>query len=47
MLDLIKSEREKLEKHLENFTDEQLVTFNVIGEWSIKDIMAHITMDMA
>jgi hypothetical protein len=43
ILENINSERELLETILAKFTDEQLVTKGIIGEWSIKDILAHIT----
>lgn len=39
----INTEREKLENILAQFSDEQLVVGKVIGEWSVKDIISHIT----
>jgi len=43
ILEKIHAERKIFEKSLSVFTDEQLILGGVIGEWSIKDILAHIT----
>ncbi len=39
----IYTKREKLENILAQFSDEQMVAGGVIGEWSIKDTISHIT----
>jgi len=36
-------ERRRLEKNLSALTPEQMVEPGVVGEWSVKDIMAHLT----
>lgn len=36
-------ERRRLEKNLAALTPEQMVVPGVVGEWSVKDIMAHLT----
>lgn len=42
MLANIQTERRRLEKNLTSLTDEEMIEPGVIGEWSIKDILAHL-----
>ncbi len=42
ILNSIKTERRRLEKNLVNLSDEDIVEPSVIGEWSVKDILAHL-----
>lgn len=42
MLESIETERRRLEKNLANYTDQEMIEPGVIGEWSIKDILAHL-----
>lgn len=42
MLVSIETERRRLEKNLANFTEQEMIEPGVIGEWSIKDILAHL-----
>lgn len=43
LLGLIKVEHRRLEKDIDSLTPEQQVECHVIGDWSVKDIMAHLT----
>lgn len=38
----IKSKRKLLEKSLSNLTEQEMLLRGVVGEWSIKDILAHL-----
>jgi hypothetical protein len=38
----IKSERKLLEKSLSNLTEQEMLLEGVVGEWSFKDILAHL-----
>lgn len=38
----IQTERRRLEKNLANLTDQELIEPGVIGDWSVKDILAHL-----
>lgn len=42
ILTRIQTERRRLEKNLENLTNQEMVLPGVIGEWSVKDILAHL-----
>jgi hypothetical protein len=44
LLTLIQTEHEKLVKTLSRLSDDQLTLEGVEGEWSVKDLMAHITV---
>jgi len=44
LLERIHSHRKDLEDSLARLSDEQLVQPGVQGEWSVKDILAHITI---
>ncbi len=43
LLDRVRSERSRLDALLAGFTDEQLTQPGADGDWSLKDVMAHIT----
>jgi hypothetical protein len=38
----IKRERKLLEKSLSNLTEQEMLLEGVVGEWSVKDILAHL-----
>lgn len=42
VLNRIETERRRLEKNLVNLSDEEMVEPGVVGEWSVKDILAHL-----
>ena len=42
ILESINTERRRLEKNLASISDEDMLVRGVIGEWSVKDIMAHL-----
>ncbi|MBT7191837.1 MAG: ClbS/DfsB family four-helix bundle protein [Anaerolineae bacterium] len=42
LLDAIEKERNALDKYLETLTSEQLVEPNIVGAWSVKDVLAHL-----
>jgi hypothetical protein len=42
LLDAIGSERERLEETLIGLSEAQLIQPGVVGEWSIKDVLAHL-----
>ncbi|MGW8227210.1 MAG: ClbS/DfsB family four-helix bundle protein, partial [Anaerolineales bacterium] len=42
ILNSIETERRRLEKNLINLSDKEMVEPGVIGEWSVKDILAHL-----
>jgi hypothetical protein len=42
LLDTIQNERARLESLLEGLTETQMIELGVEGDWSIKDILAHI-----
>ena len=42
LLAAINQEREALETTLEALTHEQMVETGVVGEWSVKDVLAHL-----
>jgi hypothetical protein len=42
ILDRIQTERKRLEKNLTQLTPDQMIRPEVIGEWSVKDILAHL-----
>ena len=42
LYDVINKERNKLNKALEILTDEQKQQQGACGEWSVKDILAHL-----
>lgn len=42
ILSNIQMERRRLEKNLASLSDEQMIEPGVIGEWSVKDILAHL-----
>lgn len=39
----ITTERKRLDDVLAQFTQEQMVSVNIVGNWTIKDVIAHIT----
>ena len=41
-LDAIKKERSALDEYLETLTPEQMVEPNIVGNWSVKDVLAHL-----
>ena len=43
LLDLIRSERKAFEEQLEGLDEEKMLQPTLDGDWSIKDILAHIT----
>lgn len=43
LLEELDDERQELMEMLEDLPDELLLTPGVVGEWSIKDILAHLT----
>jgi hypothetical protein len=43
ILERIQSERRRLEKNLEQLTDLQIETEEVIGDWTVKDVLAHLS----
>jgi hypothetical protein len=43
VLDALEDEREKFMDSIEGLSDEALQTPGVVGEWSIKDIMTHLS----
>ncbi len=38
----IRSERNLLEKSVSNLTEQEMLLEGVVGEWSVKDILAHL-----
>jgi hypothetical protein len=42
IIDRIYTERRRLEKNLALLSDDDMLESNVIGEWSVKDVMAHL-----
>jgi hypothetical protein len=42
IIERIHTERRRLEKNLAVLSDDDMVESGVIGEWSVKDIMAHL-----
>lgn len=44
LLDLIHTERRRLEKNIESLTNEQKTKPGVVDNWSVKDLMAHLTV---
>jgi hypothetical protein len=42
LLDLIRVERRRLEDFLAELSQEDMVQSGVIGEWSVKDVLAHL-----
>jgi hypothetical protein len=42
IIDRLRTERKRLEQNLAQFSHEQMLEPNVCGEWSIKDILAHL-----
>ncbi|MBI3241946.1 MAG: ClbS/DfsB family four-helix bundle protein [Chloroflexi bacterium] len=44
LLNALKVEREKLLQAIASLTDEELATAPVMGEWTIKDLLAHLTV---
>jgi hypothetical protein len=44
LLELIRSERQRLETTLAALSENQMVVPGVVGDWSVKDILAHITV---
>jgi hypothetical protein len=43
LIQKIESEWENLQSALDGLTEEQMHRPGVVGEWAIKDILAHIT----
>ena len=43
LLKAIDNERRKLEKTLENLTPQELIEPGIVGEWSVKDVLAHLS----
>jgi len=43
ILDALEDEREKILEAIENLSDQDLKEPGVIGEWSVKDILAHLS----
>lgn len=39
----IKSEHQRLENYLELLKDDEMLTAGVVGSWSVKDLLAHLT----
>jgi hypothetical protein len=44
LIEEIRIERLRLEETLENITEQQMITPGVIEEWTVKDLLAHITV---
>lgn len=44
LLKEIKFERQRLEKTLERISAQQMITPGVVGDWTVKDLLAHITV---
>lgn len=42
LIDTLEDEREKFLELLEGFTEAQMQTPGVVGEWSMKDLLAHL-----
>ena len=42
LLDAIKKERSALDGYIETLTLEQMVEPNIVGNWSVKDVLAHL-----
>ena len=42
LLDAIKKERSALDEYIETLTLEQMVEPNIVGNWSVKDVLAHL-----
>ncbi len=42
MLDHVQTDRRQLEKYLSRLTPEQMEQPGVVGEWSVKDVLAHL-----
>jgi hypothetical protein len=40
----LKAERKRLESNLATLTPAQMVESGVIGEWSVKDVLAHLCL---
>lgn len=43
ILDRIQTEHQRLEQNLDRLSDEQMTTPGVVGDWSVKDLLAHLT----
>lgn len=44
LLKEIRLERQRLEKTLERISAKQMITPGVVGDWTVKDLLAHITV---
>ena len=42
ILQQLRTERKRLESNLAMFTPDQMIQHGVVGEWSIKDVLAHL-----
>ena len=42
IIQLLKTERTRLESNLATLTPAQMIQPGVVGEWSIKDVLAHL-----
>jgi hypothetical protein len=42
ILNRIRTERRRLEQNLERLSDEQMLAPGVVGDWSVKDLLAHL-----
>jgi hypothetical protein len=42
ILDHIQSERRRLEKNLSDLSDQEMLETGVVGDWSVKDLLAHL-----
>lgn len=42
ILDRIQTERRRLEQNLERLSDDQMMAPGVVGDWSVKDLLAHL-----
>ena len=38
----IQTERRRLEQSLSTWSDEELIRPGIVGEWSVKDLLAHL-----
>jgi hypothetical protein len=43
ILDALEDEREKLMDAIEGLSNEEMIEASVVGDWSIKDILAHLS----
>jgi hypothetical protein len=43
ILECIRTERRRLERNLERLSDEQMTMVGVVGEWTVKDLLAHLS----